>query len=252
MIRTLEELSINAWPSLETLLYGGWVLRFANGYTRRANSINPLYPSASSGRRPSTRGVEEKLAACEAMYRSKNLRVIFKMTRAVFPEDLDGILERKGYEAEATTSVQVLDLRGAETPTNRKVKLDESLTEQWLDDFCRLNTVVAQHRRTMTQMLERIAPSRCFITLREEDRTVACGLAVAETGFVGLFDLVTDAAFRNRGLGKELVLNLLDWGKQKGAARAYLQVMMNNAAALQLYDKLGFKEVYQYWYRVKA
>ncbi len=252
MIRTLEELSINAWPSLETLLYGGWVLRFANGYTRRANSINPLYPSASSGRRPSTRGVDEKITACEDIYRARNQRVVFKMTRAVFPENLDELLAQRGYASEATTSVQVLDLRGAEPPTNRNVIVAESLTAGWLDDFCRLNTVVAQHRATMTQMLEKIVSKRCFITLREEDRVVACGLGVAETGFIGLFDLVTDAAFRNRGLGKELVLNLLDWGKQKGAARAYLQVMLNNAPALRLYDKLGFKEVYQYWYRVKA
>ncbi len=244
MIRTLEELSMNAWPSLETMLYGGWVLRFANGYTRRANSINPLYAS--------TRGLDEKIATCEEIYRSKNLRVIFKMTRAVFPENLDEILEQRGYASEATTSVQVLDLRGAQAPRNRNVTLAESLTEGWLNEYCRLNSVVAQHRGTMTKMLGRIAPSCCFITLCEQNQVVACGLAVADTGFVGLFDLVTDAHFQNRGLGKQLVLNLLDWGKQNGAQRAYLQVMLNNAPALHLYDKLGFKEVYQYWYRVKA
>jgi ribosomal protein S18 acetylase RimI-like enzyme len=118
-------------------------------------------------------------------------------------------------------------------------------------DYCRLNSVVAQHRGTMTKMLEKIAPKRCFITLSEQGQAVACGLAVADTGFVGLFDLITDTDFRNRGLGEQLVLNLLEWGKQNGAQRAYLQVMLNNALALHLYDKLGFKEVYQYWYRVK-
>jgi len=243
MIRTLEELSMNAWPSLQTLLYGGWVLRFANGYTRRANSIQPIYPS--------TRGLEEKISACEEMYREKNLRVIFRMTRAVFPENLDEILEQKGYQPEAPTSVQVLDLRGAEPPTNRDVLMRDSLTDEWVEDYCRLNAIAEQHRATMTQMLESIAPARCFISLLEQNRVVALGLGVADSGFVGLYDLITAEEFRNRGFGTQLVLNLLEWGARNGAHHSYLQVMLDNAPALHLYSKLGFEEVYQYWYRVK-
>jgi len=242
MIRTLEELSMNAWPALQTMLYGGWVMRFANGYTRRANSINPIYAS--------TRGVEEKIAACEAMYRAKNLRVVFKMTRAVFPDNLDKILEQRGYAAEARTSVQVLDMRSVTPPTNRDMLMLESLTQDWVDDYCRLNAVASQHHATMTQMLATIAPARCFIALKEQGQVMAVGLGVAENGFVGLFDLVTDEKFRQRGFGTQLILNLLAWGAQQGARRAYLQVMVSNAGAKRLYEKLGFKEVYQYWYRV--
>jgi ribosomal protein S18 acetylase RimI-like enzyme len=44
---------------------------------------------------------------------------------------------------------------------------------------------------------------------------------------------------------------LLSWAKQQGAQKTYLQVMLNNAPALRLYEKLGFKEAYQYWYRLK-
>ena len=42
-----EELSLNAWPSLQTQFYDGWILRYTNGYsyTSRANSVNLLYPS---------------------------------------------------------------------------------------------------------------------------------------------------------------------------------------------------------------
>ena len=47
------------------------------------------------------------------------------------------------------------------------------------------------------------------------------------------------------------MLNLLDWAKRKGAQVAYLQVMLNNPPALHMYERLGFQEVYQYWYRIK-
>ena len=187
------------------------------------------------------------------MYRAKNLRVVYKMTRAVFPENLDAILEGKGYEAEAQTSVRVLDLRRAITPpTNRDVLVLGALTDEWLAHYCRLNAVAEQHKATMWEMLGSIVPRHCFIELRAGHRVIAVGLGVAENGFVGLFDLVTDEKFRGRGFGTQLILNLLDWGAQQGARRAYLQVMLNNAPALRLYEKLGFREVYQYWYRVKV
>ena len=43
MIRLIEELSLNAWPALQTVLYDGWVLRFADGYTRDNTPALHLY-----------------------------------------------------------------------------------------------------------------------------------------------------------------------------------------------------------------
>src|SRR5580693_6740913 len=86
-ITQLEELSINAWPSLQTLVYDGWVLRFADGYTKRANSSNPLYEGVLD--------VDEKIDACEKLYSGRRLDTVFKLTTASHPADLDRILSAR-------------------------------------------------------------------------------------------------------------------------------------------------------------
>ena len=41
---------------------------------------------------------------------------------------------------------------------------------------------------------------------------------------------------------------LLEWGAERGATTAYLQVLGDNARALALYDGLGFVEHHRYRY----
>jgi GNAT superfamily N-acetyltransferase len=244
LIGLLEELSLNAWPSLQTAHYDGWALRFANGYTRRANSVNPVFSSSLN--------VDEKIKYCEGLFQARGLHPTFKMTPLVYPGNLDNILAKKWYREEAMSSVQLLDLSTLEKPTLETAILTETLTAEWLTADCRLNRVQERHVTTLTQILENIVPRHCFVALIQDGETVSVGLAVVERGYMGLFDIVTDERLRNRGLGTQLMLHLLNWGKAQGAGHAYLQVMVENSAAQSLYWKLGFREVYQYWYRVKA
>ena len=47
-IRNLEHAAALAWPGVEQQWVGGWLLRFGNGITRRANSAVPLDVSTRS------------------------------------------------------------------------------------------------------------------------------------------------------------------------------------------------------------
>lgn len=240
-IRQIEELSMNAWPSLQTLLCDGWVLRFADGYTKRANSVNPLYPCSAD--------VTENIQACESLYRSKNLPVVFKMTRQVFPDGLDALLQTRGYESDRTTSVQLLDLARIDRHSATS-DMTEVLTDKWLEDYTQLSGVNVRYRSTLHQMLSSSCTSTGFFSIKGRSETIACGLGVVQDAFIGLFDIVTHADHRNRGYSQQLISDILTWGKSRGARTAYLQVMLNNPPALHLYGKLGFKEFYQYWYRI--
>ncbi len=242
-ITAIEEFSINAWPSLQTVLYDGWIIRFANGYTRRANSVNPLYAS--------TMDLDEKLYFCESIYQDKKLSTIFKITPASYPSDLDRILSARNYRKDSPTSVQVLDLETTSAVLGCEADLREDMPEEWLAAFCDVSAVSTSRRETLRQILTGIVPQHCFASLASDGKAVACGLGVLQAGYVGLFDIATDSAFRRRGYGRQVVESILAWSKRNGARRAYLQVMLDNVPAVRLYSKIGFAEKYQYWYRVK-
>ena len=244
MISHLEELALNAWPALQTVLYDGWVLRHARGYTRRANSVQPLYTS--------TLDPLEKLAYCERFYRDLGLDTVFKMTKGAEPEGLDALLERRGYRSEARTSVQTLALRDLPQPTFAPINADIDLTSGWLTDLARINHIPDSFVPVVRRLLQGIVPPHVFIGLREGDQNIALGLGVVERGTLGLFDLVTAPEWRSQGLGRQLTLHLLQWGMNHGARDAYLQVQHDNTPALKLYGSLGFMEQYSYWYRVKS
>ena len=42
---------------------------------------------------------------------------------------------------------------------------------------------------------------------------------------------------------------ILSEAQQMGATGSYLQVVAGNAPAERLYDKVGYREAYRYWYR---
>jgi len=244
MIRTIEELSLNAWPALQSLHYDGWILRCADGYTKRANSVYPLYPSEKD--------VDEKIKVCESFYRDQGLPIVFKMTLASTPANLDARLDGRGYRMDSPTSVQLLDLGIGKREIPNDVDLTSDDTETWHEAFARMNNVDVARRATHENILRAILPDKCYASISVDGHMIGCGLGVLQSGYLGIFDIVIDPEHRGQGYGTSLMRALLAWGVQQGAGTAYLQVMCNNEPALNLYEKLGFQEKYQYWYRIKA
>ncbi len=235
---------MNAWPALDTMLYDGWVLGFADGYTRRANSVNPVFNS--------TIEVNTKISFCERIYAQRGLRTIFKLTGNVFPADLDAVLENRGYEREAETSVQTLNLNSISPSADARVKIGEVVDDIWLDAFFRMSEADTKHRNTLKAMLGKNFHGRCIARIQDGGSIVACGIGATEDTSVGLFDIIVDKRLRGRGLGRAVTEGILAWAKNAGAETAYLQVMVDNDVARALYRKLGFMEAYRYWYRVRT
>ena len=244
MIRSIEELSLNAWPAMQTLHYDGWVLRYTNGYTKRANSVYPLYLSEID--------LDEKIKFCETFYRERDLPTVFKVTEASTPADLDARLAERGYRKDSPTSVQILDLRTFKPAGTGTVELTSEDSETWQAAFARMNKVDENRRLMHEHILRAILLEKCYTSILVDGDIIGCGLGVLQAGYLGIFDIVIDLDSRGQGHGSRMMEALLAWGVQQGAHTAYLQVMCNNEPALRLYEKLGFLEKYRYWYRIEA
>ncbi|MGB1251933.1 MAG: GNAT family N-acetyltransferase [Candidatus Promineifilaceae bacterium] len=238
----IEQAALNAWPGLQTLLYDRWVVRFSKGYTKRANSVTPLW----AGGLP----LDEKIAYCETLYAQQNLPIVFRLPG--FSADsptLDHALAQRNYRQIDLTNVQTTDLATQRFEPSTNVLVMDNLSD-WLHIFHQFEPKKAL--ATHQEMLEAIVPATCPMIFQVAGQPVACGLGVLDGSNFGLFDIITDENQRRKGYGKQLVTSMLAWAQQNGATSAYLQVMVNNPNAIRLYENLGFQTLYQYWYRVQT
>lgn len=246
--RLLWELEVNAWPALRQTVLDGWVCRFSEGYTGRANSVMPLHEG--------TMPVEAKVRIVEGMYRRANLVPLFCLHSGHEPPDLDCFLERRGYRKRVfsnctTVSIQTTALQGHYDHGSPDLEVTEVPTEAWFDALGTCAGCPPASVTILRRMLQRMVPEAGYALLRDSrGRVVTCGLAVLERRWLGLFTVSTAPEARRRGHGRRLVEGMLAWGQARGANGAYLQVISNNATGHALYRKFGFSEVGTYWYRM--
>jgi GNAT superfamily N-acetyltransferase len=240
LIRDLEAVADRAWPPAEVARHDGWELRATGpGIGRRVNSAAPL----DDGALPLT----NKVAVVEAFYRDRSLAPTFKLTAASRPEGLEAFLTARGYRLDAPVLILT---RSLDSPGTASPGLPSSPTDDWLAANAAVPSHYGAAPEAFLALLSRIQPSRAFVAVERGGMVAAIGMAVVDEEWVGLFEVGTIPAQRRRGLAAAVVEALLAWGAGQGAERAYLQVMEANSPARALYARLGFQEVYRYWYRV--
>lgn len=241
-IRRLECRAFNAWPALQTLVHDGWILRFARGHTKRANSVNALWPCETP--------LEARIGHAEALYRRHDLPPVFRITPLAEP-GLDAALAGRGYASFDRSLVMQAPL-GASTASDGTIELSTSPLPVWLGAFGKATGARSADVSTLGEMLGKLVPPAAFARVDGPDGApCAFGMGVAEAGELGIFEMLTVPAARRAGHAARLIEALMQWGRAQGASTAYLQVTGDNAPALALYARLGFREVYAYHYRRK-
>ncbi len=239
LIQALETRLANAWPALETQLCEGWALRFAAGYSKRANAATALLPGATLD--------DALIDHLVAQYRIQGITPVVRLV-GIEAAETEARLAARGFR-EVDPSLTLL---GPATPGTipPDLAIAQTVPPEWITAAAGSYGGEKSDAARLAAIVTRIRQPAAFATLVGEGGAVAWGLAVAERGFVGLYDIVVAPNVRGQGLGRRLVGALLAWGAEAGAARAYLQVREGNAAAVRLYGSLGFRPAYRYRHRV--
>jgi ribosomal protein S18 acetylase RimI-like enzyme len=261
MVARVERLALHAWPGLEVVDLNGWLLRHADGVTRRANSV---WPNEVRDEMHDAAALEENLVRVEEFYSARKLPARFQICPVAQPMGLDSVLADRGYRVVARTAVQsanlqemLAQLENAQGASSRlagelTVEIRSQADSVWWQCFAAAEDVALSSvagRKAICAQIEH--PSAYAVAFRQGE-AIAVGSATVEAEWVGFFNVATLAESRRLGAAKAVMHALGSWGKVNGATFAYLQVMDNNEAAKQLYARLGFGTGYSYYYREQS
>lgn len=236
-ILALDQLAVAAWPAPVNDACDGWLLRFAHGITRRANSVAPFPLGADA------RHIDDLINAVEAYYRNHGLPPRFQISPAAEPNDLDAQLAARGYEIETPVTIEIAAAH-ALPPASMPVSVSTTAPSGWWDVY------KEGFSRDASKIAEVSRDQPVYATWRDDqDQITAIGFGVLGGKWLGIFGMWTRPEHRGQGIGQSVIGALSAWAVEHGAIGLYLQVENSNTAAQRLYERIGFRAVYGYHYR---
>ncbi len=246
LLSRIEDAGLNASAPPQQLWLDGWLVRFSPGKAKRARCVNAV----ALGRLP----VDERLQACEAVFREAGLPMIVRITPFSLPNTLDAMLESQGLRRFDDTRVMArADLADFEKPV--PLAAGAEVHAIGLETFAQrvgsLRGSPLSQRQAHGQRLQNSPVPFHAFEMHVDSELVACGQFAIEGALVGLYDVFTAPAARGKGFARALCTHLLEQAHTRGARHAYLQVEKDNHAARAVYHRLGFADGYAYHYRTR-
>lgn len=238
-----EHACLNAWPAPFSVLHDGWVVRFADGFSRRANSANPLSAEA--------RLAGSTLQYFENLFQIADLPMIIRVPSLLDPE-IDRTLARFGFDADGECHVLFAELGALEVKPDPAVRILTELDDGWLSMLNRMQGRNPDQSETFNDIMAGIALPAGFATLADGGEVVAAACGVLDGDMMVVESVVTDPKRRGAGYGRRLSAALMHWARLNEASCVCLQVEAANIGGLSLYRRLGFAtELSRYHYRRK-
>lgn len=237
----IEEACCNAWPALRQVWLGDWLLRFAPGVSRRANSANPLRAGAGD--------VDALVAEGTPLFRAQGLPMLVRVLTLLDPA-VDRRLAALGFTAEGETLVLHGGMAAAARGRDADVRIEPRPGADWLAANAAFRGLDGEQDAVYRRIVGAIAVPAAFLELRVDGAPVALAFGVRHGGLLCCESVITAAEHRGRGYSRRLMTTLFDWAAAQGANGVCLQVQADNDPAVRLYKGLGLTgERFRYHYR---
>jgi len=237
----LEKLYTAAWPPLRHETVGDWLLKFAPGVSRRANSANPL--------RARVRDVDASIDAAAQRCREGGIQALFRILSVLDPA-AGARLDRLGYKPEGETVNLFTRIDEALARRDEAVSLLPHPDEEWLAAMTAAQGHAGDKAEIYRRIVQSIAIPAAFVSLRQDGELAALAYGALDNGVMCFESVVTMEPYRGRGLATRALSALIDWAATQGAQAVCLQVEATNERGMRLYRRLGLRqELYRYDYR---
>ncbi|MGL5136786.1 MAG: GNAT family N-acetyltransferase [Beijerinckiaceae bacterium] len=238
LARLTEERLINLWPAVSTLMIDGWSVRFANGYSARANSASALTPGATLND-----GLRRHI---ERLYREAGLPPCFRIT-PVADAAVEPMLISAGYRLKDESLTMTASLTGfSDCRPAPSITIEHAPGRRWLAGVSARQEASKRSVDHLSAIVGQIRLPAGFATLRCESEAVGFGMTAIDRGWAEIGSVMLDAGHRGKGHGRALVEALLIFAANNAAGQAFLQVTQENAVARSLYRSLGFEDRFAY------
>ena len=222
-------------PAVETAYVGHWLLRASSGWTGRGNS---LLPAGDPGM-----PVADALEQAIAFYDQHGLPPQ-ALVRVGSPYDEE--IRACGWVDARPEQSDVLVMHTTLDHVNGLPEYDVQLAEHPGDAWYAA-AFEAPVPAPASQVLEG-APKAIFASIVLDGAVAAVGRGSMTGHWLGVDAIRVSSAYRRRGLGTAILQGLARWSGSLGGRRTYLEVLLENTAAMATYTRLGYREAYRYRY----
>lgn len=236
--RELERMGMDAFPAMVEERRMGAVFRAAGGVNYRNSSVTLLDPEAAD--------IDQLLNETKIFSARHGIEPVLRAPR-LWP-DTERQLTARGWRVFRNSAVF-----DAAIPHDARTDpaLEANIApDTWLSLQLENRDLEEGARQTLETILSSIPAQAAKLQYRPEgnETPLASALLWFDGTHCALMNMLVAPQARGQGIGRRFLDTMFGYAAGRGATVMWLQVHLENAAALALYKRAGFEKVYDYAY----